>query len=287
MKGTSCVGAILGLNPYTSRDDIMRQMVRAREGASDERDDLSDFAKGIMDHGRYAEDGALWDFTMETGVKVAPAPFVTYSDWLGASPDGYTSDGGVFEAKAPWSKRKDVEPVWKSLAEQPHYHAQVQIEMFVTKLPHAHFWQYRPGFTDKDGRAHEAVGVNEIVPFDQGWIDENLPRLAQFYSEYLDESAEPHLAPRRAVVDTPAAAMMVREWDELAEALDNLEARKKDLLAEMVVMAGERDSVFGGRKLTKTTRTGAISYSKAIKELLPKADLTKWKGKDSEFWGLK
>jgi len=193
----------------------------------------------------------------------------------------------VLEVKCPWSKRKDVSPIFKTCREQEHYFSQVQIECFVTRCDHANFWQYRPGFTDKDGVAHEAVGVNEVVPRDDEWLDLNLPRLKQFWAEYMAEPAEPHLAPLRPIIDTPAAHMMCAEWDEIAEAIDNLTARKADLLQEMVALAGERNVEFAGRKLTKTVRTGAISYAKAIKELLPKADLSKWKGKDSEFWGLK
>lgn len=283
----SIAGAILGLNPNMSRDDAMRQMVRAREGAPDERELLSDFAKGIMDFGRYHEDGCIFDFRMETGLSVRPATFVTCEEWLGASPDGYTSDKGVLETKVPWSKRKDANPVFKSCKEQPHYFAQVQIECHVTGCGHGNFWQYRPGFTDKDGVSHEAVGVNEIVPRDDEWLASNLPRLKQFWAEYLDEPAEAHLSPKRPIVDTPAAHMMVAEWDDIMEAIGNLESRKKELLEEMVAMAGERNVEFAGRKLTKTIRSGQISYAKAIKELLPNADLSKWKGKDSEYWGLK
>ncbi len=185
----SVAGAILGLDPNQSRDDVMRMMVRAREGATDERELLSDFAKSIMDFGRYHEDGCLFDFTMETGLKVRPATFVTHEDWLGASPDGYTSDKGVLEIKCPWSKRKDVSPIFKTCADQPHYYAQVQIECFVTKSDHANFWQYRPGFVDAAGVAHEAVGVNEAVSRDDEWLALNLPRLKQFWSEYMDEPA--------------------------------------------------------------------------------------------------
>ncbi len=81
--------------------------------------------------------------------------------------------------------------------------------------------------------------------------------------------------------------MMVAEWDDIAEAIENLTARKVDLLQEMVALAGERNVEFAGRNLTLTKRTGSIAYAKAIKELLPAADLSKWKGRDSEFWGLK
>ena len=80
---------------------------------------------------------------------------------------------------------------------------------------------------------------------------------------------------------------MGAEWDELTEASERAEERKKDLLAQMVQAAGNRNAVFAGRNLTLTKRQGSIAYAKAIKELMPNADLEKWRGKPTEYWGLK
>jgi hypothetical protein len=55
----------------------------------------------------------------------------------------------------------------------------------------------------------------------------------------------------------------------------------------MAKMAGERNAVFGGRKLTLTKRVGAVSYATVVKKLLPDADLEPYRGKPTEFWGLK
>ena len=80
---------------------------------------------------------------------------------------------------------------------------------------------------------------------------------------------------------------MVAEYDQLAEAIENAEARKKELLADMVRIAGERDAVFAGRNLTQVKRAGAVSYAKAVAELLPGADLEKWRGKETSYWQIK
>jgi len=55
----------------------------------------------------------------------------------------------------------------------------------------------------------------------------------------------------------------------------------------MVTLAGGKNALLAGRKLTLTERKGSISYAKAIKELCPKADLEKWRGKPSSSWGLR
>jgi len=269
----SRVGAILGLSPWQTRDDVMRAMVREYHGAE------SEFTGNVATmHGQYHEDGATMDFTLETGIAVTAAPFIPYDDWLGASPDGFTSDGGVFECKCPWAKRNDEKPEFKSLMEQPWYAAQCDIEAFVAGRPHIWFWQWTP-----NGQVAERVDRNDA------WLNENLPKLRQFHAQYLAEIQEPHdhLAPRRIEIDTPEAAKMVREYDELVEQIERMTERKKDLLGEMAEAAGNKNALFSGRKLTLTSKSGAISYSKAIKALLPDADLEKWRGKPQEYWGLK
>jgi len=272
VTGSIC-GAILGLSPYMTRADAMRSMVRASLG------EPSEFSGNVAtDWGTANEPTAITDFEMDTGITVEPAPFVMFEDWLGASPDGYTSDGGLIEVKAPYSLRKASHPVpFKSIDDQEHYAAQIQVQLFVTERDFCHFWQWTPADTS-----------HVIVRRDDEWLAQNISRLKQFYAEFLDDLAYPeeHLAPKRATIDTPAAARAVAEWDTLCEQIDNLTDRKKDLLAEMVAMSGDKNALLAGRKLTKVERAGAISYAKAIAELASEANLEKWRGKASASWKL-
>lgn len=268
----SVAGAILGLDPNTSREAALRRLVRDWHGAEPE------FSGNIATrHGQAHEDGAIIDFMMETGLDVEPVGFLTYEDWLGASPDGLTSDGGVLEVKVPFGKRNDAAPVFRPLTEQPHYYAQVQVEILCANASHAWFWQW------------SAHGTSlERVEIDQAWRDENLPRLKQFHAELMDAIGTPdeHLAPRRVVIDTLAASRLLREWDEMAEAEDRARDRKAAILDELILMAGNSDAEVCGRKLTRVNRAGAISYAKALAELAPGADLEKWRGKPSSSWRL-
>lgn len=270
----SIVGAILGLSPYMTRADAMRSMVRAALGAP------SEFTGNVAtEYGTHHEPGALVEFQMEKELRVKPAPFVIHDDWLGASPDGFTSDGGLVEIKCPYGLRKDETPIFKAPHELPHYVAQMQIQMFVTRTKHCWFYQWSAQGTS----CHK-------VDYDPDWINEHLPILRQFHAEFLHELAEnpdEYLAPKRVEIDTPEAARMVAEWDEINEALERLAERKRDLLSEMVALAGEKNALIGGRKLTLTQKQGAISYAKAIKALCPKADLEPYRGKPSSFWGLR
>ena len=228
-------------------------------------------------HGQAHEDGAIIDFQMETGLDVEPVGFLPYEDWLGASPDGMTSDGGILEIKVPFSLRKSEDPNFKTLADQPHYYAQVQVEILCANASHGWFWQW------------SAHGFDlERVEIDQAWRNENLPRLKQFHAELMDAIRTPdeYLAPRRKVIDTLAASRLLREYDEMAEAEERASARRKAILDELVQMAGNGDAEVCGRKLTRVNRAGAISYAKALAELAPGADLEKWRGQPSSSWRL-
>lgn len=268
----SAVGGILGHAPYATRDDVMRRMVREYHGAEAEMS--SNIA---TDYGTINEAGALIDYRLETGNDVDLVGFIEKDEWAGCSPDGLIGTDGGLEIKCPFSRRKDVEPQFKPLAYQPHYYDQVQFSLWVTGRAFWHFFQWSPGGT-----------MLEYVVPDQDWLDENLPRLRQFYAEYLDAIKEPddHLAPRRLEIDTPEASRMLREWDDLNEAIERAESRKKDLLDEIVLMAGNGNAEICGRKLTFVQKDGAISYAKAVKELAPDADLEKWRGNPVQYWKL-
>ena len=268
----SVAGAILGVNLHTSREDVLRRLVRDWHGAEPE------FTGNIATrHGTAHEDGAIVDFMMETGIGVKPVGFLPYEDWLGASPDGLTDDGGVLEVKVPFSLRKSEAPNFKTLAEQPHYYAQVQIEILCANASHGWFWQW------------SAHGFDlERVEIDQAWRDENLPRLKQFHAELMDAIRTPdeYLAPRRVVIDTLEASKLLREYDEMADAEERAKDRRKAIIDELVQMAGNGDAEVCGRKLTRVDRAGSISYAKAIAELAPGADLEKWRGQPSSSWRL-
>lgn len=268
----SRVGAILGCAPYQTRDGVMREMVRQHHGAEKE------FNGNIAtEYGNNNEDGALIDFRIETGLTVENVGFITKEDWAGCSPDGLIGDKAGIEIKCPFGKRKHVRPDFKPLADQPHYYAQIQFSLWVTGRAEWYFFQWCPA----------GIWLETVLP-DQKWLDENLPVLRQFYAEYLSAIADPadYLGELRPEIDTPEMAKMLREYDELSEAIDNATERKKALLEDIVAKAGDRNALVCGRKLTEVKKDGAISYAKAIKELAPNADLEKWRGNPSRYWKL-
>jgi putative phage-type endonuclease len=269
----SSVGAILGHAPYAARDDVMRRMVREWVGAEPE------FEGNIAtEYGTRNEAGALTEYMMETGNAVEAVGFITRDDWAGCSPDGLIGEEGGLEIKCPFGLRKDETPAFKSIFDQPHYFDQVQFSIWVTNRSWWNFYQWSPNGTSM-----------EKVMWSGSWQDQNLPKLRQFYAEYLAEREEPaiHLEPKRPIIDTPEAHRIAAEYDQICEAIDRAEERKKELLADMVRISGQKDTIFAGRKLTKIEKAGAIAYAKAVKALIPNADLEPYRGKPSSYWVVK
>ena len=270
----SMVGAILGLSPYMTKAAALRAMVRDSLGLE------SEFTGNVAtEWGTSMESTAIGEFEMEKELTVTPTGFHEFEDWLGASPDGLTSDDGLIEVKCPYGIRNDPEPLFKTVAAQQHYHAQMQIEMHCADKDHIWFWQWTP-----HGNRLDKVDRNRF------WINGTLPILKQFHAYFLYElenNPDDYRNPARPEHDTPAAYKMVAEWDDLNEAIERATERKKDLLADLVKMAGEKNALIAGRKLTLTKKAGAVSYAKALKAIAPDADLEPYRGKPSEFWGLR
>lgn len=268
----SSVGAILGLSPYMKREDVMRNMVR-------EYHDYEREFKGnqATEYGTFHEDMAAMDYQLKTGNVISKTGFHAYENWLGASPDGIIDMWTLIEIKCPYGQRDKIPPVFKTLKEQPHYYAQVQVQMFVTKTNKCDFYQWSPNGDSL-----------ETVAYDKKWIEKNLPILKAFYDEYLIERENPekHLQDKRTTNNANSTAYRVEYYFELKAQIAELDALAKGVLEQIVKDCNEKDSEINGHKLTKVVKKGAVSYAKAVKELLPDADLTPYMGEQSEYWRL-
>ena len=269
----SNVGAILGLNPNKSADDVLREMVRAYHGY--EREFQGNVA---TEWGNFNEDGAQSEYEMETGNQVQETGFHIHPeyDWLGASPDGLIGDDGVIEIKCPFGKRKDEAPEFKSAKEQEWYWAQMQIEMACTGRHFCDFYQWAPG-----GSALERV------KFAPEWFESVLSDLKAFHELYLSElENEDHLKPKRKEINSAMADKLLTEYDELSDSIDYAKQRQKEIMDTLTSLAGDQDALVCGRKLTKVERAGSVSYAKVVKDKLPDVDLEPYRGKGSVFWRL-
>lgn len=268
----SSVGAILGLSPYMKREDVMRNMVREYHGY--EREFKGNQA---TEYGTFHEDMAVMDYQLKIGNVVAKTGFHAYENWLGASPDGIIDMWTLIEIKCPYGQRDKIPPVFKTLEQQPHYYAQIQIQMFVTKTNKCDFYQWSPNGDSL-----------ETIAYDESWIEKHIPILKAFYDDYLLQRMFPdqYLQDKRATNNTNSTAYRVEYYFELKAQIAELDALAKGVLEQIVKDCNEKDSDINGHKLTKVVRKGAVSYAKAVKELLPNADLTPYMGEQSEYWRL-
>ncbi len=267
----SNIGAALGVNPWKTPDDLIRQMVREYHGAD------SEFSGNVAtEYGTAHEPLALLDYEMETGNTVEECGFFVHQefDWLGASPDGLIGDHGLIEIKCPYGLRNEANPKFKSLAEQPHYHAQVQIELACTGRKACHFYQWAP---NGDWLEH--------VDYDPQWFDENLPVLKAFYKRFLSElDNTSHLEEKHKEINTQQAKLLIDEYQDLTDSIDQATERKKEVFDELVKLAKGRNALVWGRKLTQVERKGAVDY-KAIPQL-KNVDLEQYRKKPTNYWKL-
>lgn len=257
----SVVGAIMGYSPFKTREKLMLEMIE--EYQTGERPSFDNPATAW---GNANEEGAVREFEMLTGLDVEPAPFIPFEDWGGASPDGYVSDGSIIEIKCPFGIRKDEKPEFKTAKEQMHYYAQMQMQMLATGAKKCHFFQW-------------AVNGNsyEVVKRDEKFIKKMLKECKAFWDEYLE---------RRDHAQGFTSDLM-DEYQATIAQIKELEEKKKQLLQGLVELTDGKGGEINGHKLYKVVKDGAISYAKAIKELLPDADLEPYRGKPAEYWVVK
>jgi len=268
----SAVGAIMGLAPYQKRKDVMRRMVREYHGLESEFKGNS-----ATEWGTFNEDGALVEFEMELNLSVIPAPFVVSNkhDWLGASPDGYTSDGCIIEIKCPYGLR-DGEGEFKSINDQEHYYAQIQLQLLCTDKEKCYFFQWCPSGTKL-----------EIVERSSEYIARMVRECATFYEEYLIERELPNAKKYLDIEVDAELEEMMNEYISLKEQKAEIETKQKEILSGMVALTDEIGGEIAGHKLYKVERSGSISYAKVVNDLLPDADLEPYRGNPSVSWAVK
>ncbi len=164
----SRIGSVIGVNPYKSRAELLKEMAEEINGIS------SDF-KGneATRHGELHEPVALSAYQNETGHSVVEQGIIIHADYdfLAYSPDGLvtTMDGGerLLEIKCPYSNR-----IPRQIP--AYYKAQVQLGMEVMGLEECDFYYWTKN------RTLLTTGKRS-----EGWFGSILPQLVEFHDEML------------------------------------------------------------------------------------------------------
>lgn len=276
----SRVGAILGVNKYQTRDDVMREMVRGHFGAEPEFT-----GNDATEYGNLHEDDARTAYEATCGVLVLDAQdFIPHPEhgWIGVSPDGLVGDDGMVEIKCPWRAK------YMSVAEKPEYAAQIQLQLACTGRAWCDFVIWR-SFDAADRLGCEPL-IIERVPADPDWLPSNLGTLAEFHAEYLaivadDKLAAPFLdSPERTDPEWAAAAAEFHAADEAVEAagkrLDAAKARLREL-------AGDRSAKGCGVTVTRSERTGSVDWKSIAEKYAPDVDPDEFRKASSIVWTVK
>lgn len=267
----SRVAAILGVNPYSSAADVMREMVRQHFGAPQEFT-----GNEATRHGQEHERDALAAYEAERGVMTHGGQ--TFSihpdhDFLAVSPDGFVGDDGLIECKAPFRGR------YTTIAEVPYYLPQVMLQIECTGRKWCDFVVWREG--------RITVSRIERDPF---WLPRHLPALQAFHAAYLQTIADPALAATHlADLDRTdrAWANASRDYLLAVAAADAAEANVKAQREVLLSLAGDASAKGCGVQVIRSERAGSVAYAKALKDLAPGADLSAYTGSPSIVFTVK
>jgi|SRR5690554_82472 len=240
----SRIGSILGLNPYTTRDDVLREMVRELFGVEKE------FQGNVAtEYGTEHEADALSEYEAVTGHIVDEVGLIVHPEheWLAASPDGLVNDDHGVEIKCPYSGNL------KAIEDQPHYMAQIQLCMAVTGRGTWDYFAWAPN-------AHRL----QTVEAEAGWLEKRMPELEAFMADYqaaitLPEGENPHLEPlERDMSEDEAWANHAAEYLEIDGEMKALKKRQDALKKALIKMAEGKKSKGCGLMAYPTTRQGSV-----------------------------
>ena len=255
----SNAGALLGLSPFKTQQQAIKELKDPVE--------LDDFTKDtIMRYGTEMEPHAVELFRLEnTMLQVQECGFFIHKNWLGASPDGIVTDSsgnkiGLLEMKAPWSLRNKENPEFKSIYDQPHYYAQLQIQMHCTDIFQCFFYQYANGKSKL-----------EIVDYDSGWIKDNLEKLHDIWKLHIRDKSDGN-------------KRLSNKYFSLNKKIKELTKEKAAIMEQLKQIAPE-GGIIGNGLLKVSTRKGSVDYKKAFKEHNISED--DYRKESTESWSFK
>jgi putative phage-type endonuclease len=264
----SRIGAILGLNPYSTRADVLREMVREHFGAAPEFT-----GNDATRYGEAKEPEVLALYEALTGVMTYGAECVVHPvhAFLAVTPDGLAETVGMVECKAPY---RGTYTHWR---EKPYYEAQMRLQLECTQREWCDF-----AVLDRSGGLHVSR-----LDHDPAWLPSVLPQLEAFMADYHAALAnpEPYLADKER--NDRAWQQAAVAYRNASRAVAEAEAVQKAARDALLALAGDAPAKGCGVSVIRSERAGSVAYAKALKDLAPDADLTPYTGKPSIVFSIK
>lgn len=171
----SRIGAVLGLNPYSSRKKALQEMVRQALGLP------PDFTGNeATRHGQAMEPEVLRQYEAHIGdMTYGGGVFMLHPsyDFLAVTPDGLVGDEGMVECKAPF---RGIYTHW---SQKPYYEAQMRLQLECAQRQWCDF-----AVLGTDGEFHVSR-----LEHDPSWLPSIMPKLEKFMADFA------------AAVDNPLA----------------------------------------------------------------------------------
>ncbi len=264
----SRIGAILGLNPYSTRGDVLREMVREAHGA--EREFQGNEATR---YGEAHEPDALAAYEAREGVMTYGGGELLIHpvhDFLAVTPDGLVGDDGMIECKAPF---RGTYTHWN---EKPYYEAQMRLQVECAVRAWCDFVVWRDG----------EIAVSRIER-DAAWLPSVLPVLEQFMADYRAAMEAPESYLADTIRDDKPWRDAASDYLDTLAAFNDIERMVKAKRERLIELAGGTSAKGCGVQVIRSERAGSVAYAKAVKELLPDADLSPYTGKPTTFFTVK
>lgn len=265
----SRVGAILGLNPYSKRQDVLREMVREHFNAPREF-----VGNDATRYGQDKEPEALAKYEAQRGVMTyggGECLLHPVHGFLAVTPDGLVDDDGMIECKAPYRGN------YTHWNEKPYYEAQMRLQLECAGRQWCDF-----AVLQRDGTLH----VSRLT-HDPAWLPSVLPTLQAFMADYAAAIAAPeaHLADKER--EDSAWREAAEDYRTACLHLAAAETAQKAARERLLTLAGDCSAKGAGVQVIRSERAGSVAYAKAIKDLAPDADLTPYTGKPSIVFTVK
>lgn len=259
--GASDLSAILGLNPYSDAHDVWMNKVLGVEAVENDRMRLGHTLEPFI-RDKFIRDEGI-DVELCGLLESREKPFMRYT------PDGLTSDGGLFEAKSTAFWLADQ---WADDQVADHAEVQVQGGMFVTGLRHAWVCAMIGGDPEK----FEV----RLVRRDDEFIAFMVDAVETFWNEYVLTGVEPPLTgrsldwaksewkpkPDKTVNIKDDGQALVKQLRAARHAESVARRKGDDAEAKLRALVKDANVIKNGRTVLGTART--VAQSRVSADLL-------------------
>lgn len=278
----SRVAAIIGVDPYRTAADVLREMTRQALGAEQEFKGNPATRWGI-DH----EQDGIYEYERSSGSDVVrQQEFSIHPDYpfLGATPDGWILEPSgacidIIEVKAPWKA------TYTHISQRPDYAAQIQLQLACSGADACVFVVWRT----------DGISVSRVES-DPWWLEQHLPTLRGFMAEYErvvtdPELAAPYLTDLQAERDDDQWAEAASEYLDAVlavEAAKSVQESAKERLVALRTAEPDLPGKGAGVTLIQSKPRKSVAYRDAVVALVPDADLTPFTKESAEVsWSVR